>query len=376
LITLSRATGEDVVVTGRNATTQPQYVPVKATAANGFYVTAHIFVEPKYIDPPAVTSAPTLSSPIDGTVSVNYALDLGGREDRSLISWSVCDDAAGTNPREVAVSRGNLPLKTYTLTPGDVGKCLKASVQPKHELSDPGAVVDVIATKPIAASDVKSLEVSPNFRNFVATENPSYVSGLWTVLGTWSIVTGDNLINGYGIRAGSQGASLLYQQDAKCGDMQVDLVMSPEKTDGMGFGSPGSPEEGDRIQKSDVFIKYDPRSKTGYSLRYWRTTQSAQKCMYQLYKIENGVGSPLNDRQVLSGVFKPNTRMTLKVIGNTFTVSASNDVDQEIFSLEGAVTPSHFGGAGVYWSGSVPRGNSNVYSLFRIAYPNPSVAPR
>jgi len=36
--------------------------------------------------------------------------------------------------------------------------------------------------------------------------------------------------------------------------------------------------------------------------------------------------------------------------------------------LEGTITPNDFGGAGVAWFGTVPRGNSNVYSRFRITY--------
>jgi uncharacterized protein len=33
------------------------------------------------------------------------------------------------------------------------------------------------------------------------------------------------------------------------------------------------------------------------------------------------------------------------------------------------VTPNTYGGAGTRWSGTVPSGNSNVYSYFQIAYP-------
>jgi hypothetical protein len=375
LISLSQTTGPNVVVTGRNATGEAQYVPVKAMAANGFCVTAYVYVEPAYIDPPTMSAAPTLSAPTHGTISVSYTLNLSGKEDQSLISWFICDDAKGTNAKEVAVSRGNLPLKTYTLTPGDVGKYVKVGIQPKHQICDAGPAVFAVAKAPIQAADIKSPTVSPNFRNFVPTPTASNASGQWTVSGTWTIEPGEKFVNGYGIRAGSQGASLLYQQDAECGDMEVDLVMTPEKTAGMGFGSAGSPADGDGVQKSDIFIKYDPRTRNGYSLRYWRTTQSAQKCMYQLYKIENGVGSPLDERQVLTGVFKQNTHMTLKIIGTTFTVSARNDVDGETLSLEGTVTPNRHGGAGVYWSGSVPRGNSNVYSQIEISYPGAGQAP-
>ncbi|HEY1921670.1 MAG TPA: hypothetical protein VGG44_02805, partial [Tepidisphaeraceae bacterium] len=301
-------------------------------------------------------------------------LDLRGKDDQSVISWYVCDDASGANAREVATSRGNLPLKEYVLTSGDVGKFIKVGIEPKHQLSDPGPAIFAVCEKPIAASDVSSSTVSPDFRNFIVAPNDSYISGMWTVLGTWTSVTGDRLVNGYGVRVGSQGASLLYQQDGNFGDMQVDLVMTPEKTAGSGFGAPGSPVDGERIQKSDVFIKYDPRTKNGYSLRFWRTTKSTEKCMFQFYKIVNGSGSPLSDKQIFSGVFKANTYMILKVSGSTISAEAHNDLDKEVLYLQDTISPNHFGGAGVYWNGSVPRGNSNVYSLFRISYPSESKA--
>jgi hypothetical protein len=151
--------------------------------------------------------------------------------------------------------------------------------------------------------------------------------------------------------------------------MRIDLVMTPEKTAGSGFGSPGSPVDGERIQKSDIFIKYDPRTKNGYSLRFWRTTRSAEKCLFEFYRIVNGAGSPISGKQAFTGVFKPNTFMTIEVVGSAISASAHNDVDKEILSLRDTIVPNRFGGAGVYWNGSVPRGNSNVYSLFKISYP-------
>jgi len=364
LISLSRTTGTNVVVTGSNTTDQAQWVPVTANATNGFHVTAHVYVEPKYSDPPAVTAAPTVNPPADGMATVSYSLELGGKQDQSLVSWFICDTAAGTNPRKVAVSRGNQPLKSLPLTHGYVGKYLKVTIQPKHSLSDPGPELSAVSAKPVAATDIRSTTVSPNFRNFVSETNDTYVSGLWTVLGTWAVVSGDDYVNGYGIRP-STAAWLLYQQDADCGDMQVDLVMASEKA-GQGFSVPGSPaDSGPRNLHADMYIKFDPRTKNGYALRIWRTTQSASKCMFQLYKIENGAGSPLNDRQVLSGVFKTTTHMTLKVTGTTLTVSASNDVDNEPLALEGTIAPNRFGGAGVYW----PGGSSTIYSRIEISYP-------
>ncbi|HEY7087731.1 MAG TPA: hypothetical protein VH518_06545, partial [Tepidisphaeraceae bacterium] len=103
----------------------------------------------------------------------------------------------------------------------------------------------------------------------------------------------------------------------------------------------------------------------------WRTTQSANKCMFQIYRIVDGVGSPIDDKQVLSGVFKPNTTMTLKVVGTTLTVDASNDDDKEVLHLEGTIAPNRFGGAGVFW----PGGSANVYSRLEITYPGTAPAP-
>jgi hypothetical protein len=365
LISLNQTTGPNVVVTARNTTGRPEWIPITATTPNGFYAIAHIYAEPRYIDPPAIKSAPRISAPLSGAVHLTYALDLGGREDQSLVSWSICQDSACLMAREVSVSRGNQPLKTLVLMPGFAGKFLKAALQPKHEISEAGSAVYALSTAPVAESDIRSPNISVNPRNFVTDPDNSYLSGLWTILGPWTVVAEDELVHGYGVRSGNGAASLLYQEDVARGDMQIDLVMTPDKTAGQGFSIPGSPAEtGPRNLHSDIYIKYDPRTRNGYSLRFWRTTQSASKCMFQLYRIVDGIGAPIDDRQVLSGVFKPNTKMTLKIIGNKFSADAANNADGETLHLEGTITPSRFGGAGVFW----PGGSTNVYSMIDISY--------
>lgn len=352
-------------------TDHAEYAAVNATTANGFYVTSHIYVEPAYIAPPAFTREPALEAPAHGSISVDYALKLDGRDDQSIVDWYLCADAQCSTRREVAVSRGDQPLKQLTLMPGFAGNYVQVSIRPKHNISDPGPEIDVISSAPIAASAIQSTTIDPNFRNFVETANTDAVSGLWTVLGNWTSSAGDNLVNGYGLRIASQGAALLYQGAAPAGDMEVKVVMTPEKTAGQGFGIAGSPDDsaGARNQKADIFIKYDPRTRNGYSLRFWRTTLSAEKCMFQLYRIVDGVGQPVNAEQQLTGVFKPNTTITLSVAGSTFTAVGSNTVDGDRLSLRGTIDPNPFGGAGISWSGSVPFGNSNVISQFEISYP-------
>jgi hypothetical protein len=366
LISLSRTTGPDVVVTARNTTGHPQWAPITASTPNGFRVTAYVYAEPKYISPPPVTSAPQVGAPRDGTVSVTYALALDMHEDHSLVSWSICDDAACSKAREVAVSRGDQPLKTLSLMPGFASKFIRAAVQPKVEISEPGEAVYAISDTPIRASAIPSANVSLKPQSLVTNPVQTYVSGLWTILGPWTVAHEAEFVDGYGARSGNGPASLLYQEDHERGDMRIDLVMTPDKTAGQGFSIPGSPSEiGPRNLHSDVYIKYDPRTRNGYALRYWRTTQSSSQCMFQLYKIADGVGSPIDGHQVLSGVLKPNTTMTLKITQNKFVVDAVNTDNDDSLHLEGDVTPNRFGGGGVFW----PGGSANTYSRIDISYP-------
>jgi hypothetical protein len=369
LVTLSAKEGDSVTVTGANTTNRAEYVPVKAAAANGFYATAWVYVEPKYVDPPKFTEKPVLDAPALGKVSVKYALALDGREDQSVVSWYLCANVTCASERKVAVSRGNVPLKSYELGEGAVGKFVKVTVAPKHNISEPGEAVSAMAARTIEAKDVVTTTVSPKFRNFVEAENTGFENDFWTVKGTWTVEAGENFVDGYGLRVGLAGASLFYVNDGPVGDMTLKVVMDPEKVQGQGFGVPGSAGDEEKNQRADIFIKYDPRTKTGYSLRFWRTNLSAEKCMFQLYKIVNGKGSPVSDAQQLTGVFKPQTTITLSIIGDKFTVKGSNTVDHETLSLEGTVEPNLWGGAGAFWSGTTPRGNSVVFSEFRMTYP-------
>ncbi len=365
LISLSRTTGPNVVVTARNATDKPQWAAITASAPNGFQVTAYVYAEPKYVAPPVITSAPRIGDPKNGAVTVTYSLALGSHEDQSLISWSLCDNSTCANPREVAVSRGNQPLKTLPLMQGFAGKFLRVAVQPKVEISEPGDPVYAVSPAPIPAAAIPAARVSLDPRNLVANPAAPFATGLWTVTGLWTIEAQPEFADGYGVRSGNAPASLVYQPDGERSDMRIDLVMTPDKREGQGFSVPGSPSEtGPRNLHSDVYIKYDRVTKNGYALRYWRTTQSASKCMFQIYKIVDGVGSPLDDRQVLSGVFKPNTTMTLTVTGTKLVIDAANTDRDDTLHLEGTIAPNPYGGAGVFW----PGGSANTYSRIDVSY--------
>jgi len=117
LVSLNQTTGPNVAVTARNTTSRPQWIPITAASPRGFCVNAHICAEPRHLDPPAIASAPKISPPPHGDVSLTFALDLCMRQGQSLISLSICDDSAYLKAREVEVSRGNRPLKMLALIP-------------------------------------------------------------------------------------------------------------------------------------------------------------------------------------------------------------------------------------------------------------------
>ena len=91
--------------------------------------------------------------------------------------------------------------------------------------------------------------------------------------------------------------------------------------------------------------------------------------MFQLYQVVNGAGHPVNDQQQFTGVFKPNTTITLVVSGNTFTATGSNSVDGETLSLTGTIAPNNFGGAGIAWTGSVPSATASSSASSRSLIP-------
>ena len=379
-VSLDKTIGRSVLVSAQNNTDRAEQATVRATASNGFYTTLEIEVEPRRLTPPKFTKAPEMLAFAEGKARVSYALDLAGHQDRSRITWYLCDDARCAARRKVAVSRGDQPLREYALGIGAIGRYVEAEIQSRDDRSDDGAMIAAISAKPVAAGNVASRTVSPEFRDFVETSNDQYVSGIWTILGTWQPVTdadlifwksptGDDLVHGYGIRAATQGGSLLYQSDQPAGDMEVKVVMSPEKILGEGLSSPGTGEDRADLQRGDIFIKYDPRSRTGYSLRFWHPIESQHECMFQLFRIDGGKGMPISDKQ-LTGVFKPQTTFMLSIRGSTFTARAANDQDGDRLALRTTVVPNQFGGSGTYWSGTVRPGNSNVISQFEISYPS------
>lgn len=138
--------GKSCTVTGINDTEEARKVIVTVKTSTGLEGVVSLNVKPSVLPAPAVTVDPVISQNNDGTASVNYTLDLGQRKDMSRITWYTCDDAAGTNPIEIAIGRDSEnPLKSIKLSKAYVGKYLKAEIEPKNIRSDYGEKVTAIS---------------------------------------------------------------------------------------------------------------------------------------------------------------------------------------------------------------------------------------
>ena len=185
LVSISQPSANSVTITGTNNTGRSQYVPVDGIASNGFRVTAWVYVQPPYINAPTFAVPPSISIASNETATLNYAFNpVANRTDQSVITWYSCADAGCSAPRVVGISNGGIPLQTYTLQGGDIRKYLQATIQPKWDISNAGTAVTTISSSPVPA--VQPTTVSPNFLNFPPNPESAYISGYWTVLGTWT----------------------------------------------------------------------------------------------------------------------------------------------------------------------------------------------
>ena len=368
LVTLSSPVGDRVTVTGNSTADHGEWVDVTATAPNGFFATAHVYVEPVFKEPPSFAQRPTVSL-TGGRAAVDYVLDLGRHVDQSSVAWTLCGDPTCAAPQSIAVTRGDRPARRIALLPGYVGRFLRVGVRPKHNVSEAGPEVAVTTARAVAAADVAGTTMSIDFRTFVESPTTADADGQWSVQGEWKVVADERLAGGYGIHGTSADASLVYQRNGPVDRMSIRVVVTPDKTTGQSFAVPGSPDNRHAALNGDVYIKYDPRTKSGYSLRAWRTTLSAVKVMCQFYKHANGVSTPLGPQQVLTGVWKPNCTLTVSVDGATISAEARNDADGEVFSMRETVQPNTFGGAGVRWPGSAGVNSRNIFSVIEVSYP-------
>lgn len=364
-------------VEGTNNDDAARKVIINASTESGLEAAVGITVKPSKIEAPAFTKAPVITNDGQGSLKVDYSLDLGSREDMSAISWYRCTDAEGSNPILVAVTRNDSPEYTYKLTAGDVGYYIMAKVESKNIRSDYGTPVNTVYDKAIGVKDVRSKNFATDFSNFPNVKQSEIKAGFWTVdynrpadtesFGSWQGAdteepwkygtTGNGCV-GAGLYEGSQGARLMYTPvEGTYGDMSLKLVVDPAKTAGQGFGSAG--------QYMDVLLKFDTSTLTGYGLRIVRTKASSNAVTFVLVKYDNGTVKEISD-EVIASCYATGCTISLKVEGNKLTAHVETPTEQladqaakgypHVVDLTADIEANSFGGVAIQHTGTLGAG--------------------
>lgn len=364
-------------VEGTNNDDAARKVIINASTESGLEAAVGITVKPSKIEAPAFTKAPVITNDGQGSLKVDYSLDLGSREDMSAISWYRCTDAEGSNPILVAVTRNDSPEYTYKLTAGDVGYYIMAKVESKNIRSDYGTPVNTVYDKAIGVKDVRSKNFATDFSNFPNVKQSEIKAGFWTVdynrpadtesFGSWQGAdteepwkygtTGNGCV-GAGLYEGTQGARLMYTPvEGTYGDMSLKLVVDPAKTAGQGFGSAG--------QYMDVLLKFDTSTLTGYGLRIVRTKASSNAVTFVLVKYDNGTVTEISD-EVIASCYATGCTISLKVEGNKLTAHVETPTEQladqaakgypHVVDLTADIEANSFGGVAIQHTGTLGAG--------------------
>ena len=364
-------------VEGTNNDDAAKKVIINASTESGLEAAVGITVKPSKLDAPEYIKTPVITNDGQGSLKVDYSLDLGSREDMSAISWYRCTDAEGSNKVLVAVTRNDSPEYTYKLTAGDVGYYIMAKVESKNIRSDYGTPVNTVYDKAIGVKDVRSKNLSTDFSNFPNTKQSEIKAGFWTVdynrpadtesFGKWQGadteepwvygVTGNGCV-GAGLYQGTQGSRLMYTPvEGTYGDMSLKLVVDPAKTAGQGFGSAG--------QYMDVLLKFDTSTLTGYGLRIIRTRASSNAVTFVLVKYDNGAVTEISD-EVIASCFVTGCTISLKTEGNKLTAHVETPTEQladqaakgypHVVDLTADIAANSFGGVAIQHTGTTGTG--------------------
>lgn len=364
-------------VEGTNNDDAAKKVIINASTESGLEAAVGITVKPSKLDAPEYIKTPVITNDGQGSLKVDYSLDLGSREDMSAISWYRCTDAEGSNKVLVAVTRNDSPEYTYKLTAGDVGYYIMAKVESKNIRSDYGTPVNTVYDKAIGVKDVRSKNLSTDFSNFPNIKQSEIKAGFWTVdynrpadtesFGSWQGAdteepwkygtTGNGCV-GAGLYEGTQGSRIMYTPvEGTYGDMSLELVVDPAKTAGQGFGSAG--------QYMDVLLKFDTSTLTGYGLRIVRTKASSNAVTFVLVKYDNGTVTEISD-EVIASCYATGCTISLKVEGNKLTAHVETPTEQladqaakgypHVVDLTADIEANSFGGVAIQHTGTVGSG--------------------
>lgn len=377
-----------------NATGRVIDTVVKATAPNGLVAQVTLRVQPASVNPPVVMGTPSIAlSP--GVARLQLAYDQPAFTDTSTITW-YRGKAPGDKAVQVAVK-----TRHYALSGGDVGHWLTAVVLPRYEFSAAAGVIEMASPRAIAAADVPQAHViATDFANiswaghalnqpdvwYADTIKPDDVGTGWqpSTAPPWAHVVGDRdgAVGVPGLVTATQGARLLYQPQGAFSDMALALALTPEKVAGQGFGSATG-------QYLEVYIKWDPLTRTGYALRFQRLSSdplngnrpipsSGNSVRVSMWEVVNGNRTLLPGAYVESSVFMPGAKVAFKLVGNVLSADVTTRSPQTStqagyrlphkvhFSVTLPRMTSTVGGFGVQFTGTASAGNRTLLEKLEV----------
>src|SRR5574344_1640339 len=373
-VTLSNTSGPSCTVTSANHGDKTQTFDIIASTADGLEGAVQVTAAPDFLDPPAFTASPKMTI-ASGRATVDYSLDLQGREDESLITWYRCDDKRGDGAVPVGVSRFDKPKKTYTTGRDDVGHYIMAGVSPKHLRSNPGREVRVVSKTPVRKSQAAAaMSYSSDFSDFPAENQLVIRPGYWTVDAfkpedtseydwkvdtskpCWAYGSGINGARGYGLQQLQQGARLLYTPlTGSYNGMKVTWQVDPAKDGGQGFASA-------RMQYLDLFINFDTSTLTGYALRAIRTTKYANAVDILLVRYDHGHVKAISD-SITTDCFLTGCQLTVETSGDRISAHvegpgriaglAGDKAVHHTVDITARYVPEGFGGFGLQHTSTV-----------------------
>lgn len=266
-----------------------------------------------------------------GIATVDYRLD-GKGDDRSVIMW---------RRDSVPVMHGTAAnARRYRLSAGDTGHRISVTVEPRWLDSETGQPVSVPTHFPIAVGDVSRACRKPergystDFSDIPVKYQPIVAPGLWTFdsykpadtephvwtpdpAHCWYYGKATDAATGTGLVQWTKGARAFYTPAARvgCRDMTATLVLEPAKSAGQGFGSATA-------QYFDVYVKYDPVTRTGYGVRIERTVDYDKAVVFTLMHWRDGVATPLS-APVASSCYRTVCTLSVGITDGVLSAGAS-----------------------------------------------------
>lgn len=384
IATLDTMTGDSVKVSvACDDIEEPVSFPVTAYAISdekaGGIAVCQVTIKPSLLPPPTFLKEPEIRIK-DGIASLDYVLNLNGREDVSHIIWGRLD--SDDCQQEVILADSNdRPQLSYKLRPGDIGRRLIVTIRPAHSRSTKGEMTQVVS-KLITAKDIKGDNyLETDFSNICCQTSHGIVPDSWRADGykpadtaeyhwtfdstkpMWEYGKGFNGAVGKGLLQAQRGARLMYTpHEDNYGDMTLTLMVDPTKTAGQGFGSATG-------QYMDICLKFDTQTLTGYGLRIIRTTKHAKAVDFYLVEYRHGEVKPISEA-ISATCYRTGCTIILVIEGSKLTAHVETTTPKPEDSslphsvdLSAIVSPQPFGGIAIQHTGSCGESTTMLHSL-------------